>query len=103
MSPGWRCKYFHTQKKGGGVARLKEHLAEHGTNGVHCLAVPIEVQDYFHRELDRTKERRRGRVEVRPRREEATRPTMSCNYLTGDDEEDYELEHAMAASRQKAE
>jgi hypothetical protein len=51
--PGWRCKHMH--KGGGGVTRFKQHLAEKGTQVLHCRNVPPNVRDYFQCEIERTK------------------------------------------------
>jgi len=37
---GWKCKYCHEQRNGGGATRLKEHLAQRGKDAKDCPSVP---------------------------------------------------------------
>jgi hypothetical protein len=63
------------QKSGGGSTRLKQHLAARGSSVLHCGRVPPPVQEYFQRDIERTKkatsERARQGV-ARLRLEDAT-------------------------------
>src|SRR6266508_1324329 len=70
--PGFWCKYYHKEKKGGGATRFKEHLAGRGRQVVHCDHVPVEVRDYFRRELDRIQGRKNSIAEEKYRKEHAT-------------------------------
>src|SRR6266508_2261333 len=93
--PGFRCKYCLKEKKGGGATRFKEHLAGRGRAVVHCDHVPVEVRDYFRRELDRIQGRKKAIAEEKYRKEQAA----SHIDLTSDDE----LAEAIALSKAEAE
>src|SRR6266498_2658660 len=67
--PGFRCKYCLREKKGGGATRFKEHLAGRGRQVVHCDHVPIDVRDFFRRDLDRIQGRKKEIAEERSRKE----------------------------------
>ena len=93
--PGFWCKYCRKEKKGGGATRFKEHLAGRGRQVVHCDHVPVEVCDYFRRELDRIQGRKKAIAEEKYRKEQAA----SHIDLTSDDE----LAEAIALSKAEAE
>ena len=40
---GWKCKYCHEQRNGGGATRLKEHLAQRGKDEKDYPSVPHEL------------------------------------------------------------
>jgi hypothetical protein len=42
-------------KAGGGATRFKQHLAARGSSVIHCKFVPLEVQQYFQRDLERAR------------------------------------------------
>ncbi|TVU06934.1 hypothetical protein EJB05_46970, partial [Eragrostis curvula] len=94
---GFVCKYCKLERKGGGVTRLKQHLAGRGNNVVHCTLCPNKVRDYFRRELDRTKERSKHRAREKMRIEEVCREE---NVSQDEDDDDDELQAAMHTSRQ---
>nr|XP_015645954.1 uncharacterized protein LOC107281601 [Oryza sativa Japonica Group] len=98
IPPGWRCKYCHTKRGGGGATRLKQHLAARGKGVTYCNSVPPDVREFFCRELDRIKDAGDQRKSDSGRRVEAAR----VNYydLTGDADEEEQMEAAIAASRQ---
>lgn len=98
FAPGWRCKYCHQRKKGGGATRLKMHLGHKGKGVTYCNSVPPDVREFFCRELDRIKDAGDQRKSDSGRRVEAAR----VNYydLTGDADEEEQMEAAIAASRQ---
>ena len=98
LYPGWRCKYCHTAKSGGGATRLKHHLAGRGSDVVHCQHVPHEVRDYFRRELDRTKKAGHDRARKKLQREEAAAAT---DYVYDSHEEEH-IRQAMGQSRAEA-
>ncbi len=100
MAPGWRCKYCHQRKGGGGATRLKIHLAGKEKGVTYCNSVPPDVREFFRRELDRIKDAGDTRQSERARRVEAA----GVNYcdLTGDADEEEQMEAAMEASRQEA-
>src|SRR6266540_3470346 len=93
--PGFWCKYYRKEKKGGRATRFKEHLAGRGREVVHCDHVPVEVRDYFRRELDRIQGRKKAIAEEKYRKEHA-----ACHIdLTSDDE----LAETIALSKAEAE
>lgn len=94
---GWMCKYCKTGKSGGGATRLKEHLACRGGEVVHCSAVPPDVRDYFRADIDRTREKRKSRVQERLRREE-----IAAEGNVGD-EDDALLQRVLQMSRNEEE
>jgi hypothetical protein len=102
LAPGFRCNYCNKSKRGGGATRLKEHLAGRGSNVVHCDRVPPDVRDYFRRELDRAKDKRKGKADERLRRQESARVQVD---LTSDNEdtEEEQVQRAMAQSRDEEE
>jgi hypothetical protein len=61
VGAGFICNYYGCIKRGGGATRFKQHLATHGSKVKHCGSVPLDFQDYFHRNLDRTAQNRRAR------------------------------------------
>jgi hypothetical protein len=71
LYPGWRCKYCNTTKGGGGATRLKQHLANRGSEVIHCRHVPPDVREYFQRDLDRAKNATNAWARERLLREEA--------------------------------
>ncbi|TVU26043.1 hypothetical protein EJB05_28571, partial [Eragrostis curvula] len=93
---GFRCKYCHGSKKGGGATRFKQHLASRGNDVVHCTFVPKDVRDYYRRELDRTKAKATNRMKEKLRLEDIA---MEGNVSGDDDEDDVELNAAIHMSR----
>src|SRR6266542_1001175 len=93
--PGFRCKYCLREKKGGGATRFKEHLAGHGRQVVHCDHVPIDVRDFFQRDLDRIQGRKKEIAEERSRKEHAA---SHIDVSSGD-----EMAEAIAISKAEAE
>jgi hypothetical protein len=66
----------------------------------HCFSVPPDMQDYFHRDLDRTAENRRARQRQSLLREEvATEWNVVHNIDSANDEE---LQRAIHLSREEA-
>jgi hypothetical protein len=53
---GFKCKYYVTEFRGGGVTRLKEHLAEKSGNVARCTKCPPNIHNYFLREMQRVRE-----------------------------------------------
>jgi hypothetical protein len=56
---GFKCKYCVKEFHGGGVTRLKEHLAEKSGNVTRCTKCPSNIRNYFLRELQRIQSERR--------------------------------------------
>ena len=71
LALGFTCNYCQKKKKGGGATRLKEHLTECRSNVISCDRVSPDMSDYFKRELDRTREKRKEKSEERLWRQEA--------------------------------
>jgi hypothetical protein len=55
----FKCKYCVKEFHGGGVTRLKEHLAEKSGNVTRCTKCPSDIRNYFLRELQRIQSERR--------------------------------------------
>ncbi|CAM0146800.1 unnamed protein product [Urochloa decumbens] len=100
LYPGWRCKYCHTQKGGGGTTRLKQHLTARGTEVVHCRHVPPDIRDFFRRELDRAKKATADRAREKLRREKVA---AEGNYPVQEEDEEEQIRRAMELSRAEAE
>lgn len=49
----WKCKYCNQVFKGGGVSRLKMHIAGFAGDIVSCLAVPQEIRETIKAELEK--------------------------------------------------
>ncbi|XP_078163023.1 myb domain protein 4r1 isoform X2 [Carex rostrata] len=49
----WKCKYCNQVFKGGGVSRLKMHIAGFSGDIVSCLAVPQEIRESIKVELEK--------------------------------------------------
>ena len=100
LYPGWRCNYCRTQKGGGGATRLKQHLAGRGAEVVHCRNVPLDVRDFFQRDIDRAKKATADRARERLRREKSA---AEENYPGDEKDEEAQLQHDMDLSREEAE
>lgn len=87
---GFRCKYCHQQKSGGGATRLKIHLAGKGKGTTYCNSVPPDVRDLFKRELDRIKAAGARRKSEKSTRVEAAR--VIYHDLIGDANEEEQME-----------
>jgi hypothetical protein len=79
----------------GGATRLKEHLVEKGENISRCSKCPLDIQNYFLRELKRIQERKKVIKEERFHRVQNTMPLS--------DDEDEELQKAVKVLRREAE
>jgi hypothetical protein len=84
LFPGFKCKYYLKEIRGGGATRLKEHLAEKGGNISRCSKCPLDIQNYFLRELQRVRERKKAINEEMFHRVQSTMPLS--------DDEDDELQ-----------
>ena len=96
----WRCKYCNTQKAGGGATRLKQHLAHRGAEVVHCRNVPLDVREYFQRDIEKAR-----KATVEPARERLRREKAAAEGNNPGEEEDEEtqLQRALDLSRAEAE
>ena len=99
---GFRCNYCNKEKKGDGAIRLKEYLAGRGSNVIHCDMVPPNVRDYFRHELDRARDKRKGKGEERFRRQESNRVQVDLTRDNEDTEEE-QVQLVMAQSRDEEE
>jgi hypothetical protein len=86
--------------RGGGATWFKQHLAARGSNVKHCGSVPPDVQDYFHRGLDRTAKNRRARQRQSLLREEVATQGNVVHNIDSDNNE--ELQRAIHISREEA-
>ena len=83
--PEWRCNYYRAQKGGGGAARLKQHLAGRGAEVVHCRNVPLDVREFFQRDIERAKKATTDRARERLRRQKAA---VEGNYPGEEEDEE---------------
>jgi hypothetical protein len=60
LFPGFKCKYCVKEFHGDGAKRLKGHLAEKSGNVVWCTKCPSDIRNYFLRELQRIRERKKA-------------------------------------------
>jgi hypothetical protein len=74
---------------------LKEHLARKGGNISRCNKCPPDIRNYFLRELQRIRERKKAKKEERFHRVQSMLPLS--------DDEDEELQEAVEVSRHEAE
>jgi hypothetical protein len=51
LFPRFKCKYCVKEFRGGGATRLKEHLAGKSENVARCTKCPLNIWEYFLREL----------------------------------------------------
>ena len=79
---------------------MKQHLAWHGAEVVHCRNVPPDVRDFFQREIDRAKKATADRAQKRLRREKAA---AEANYPGDEEDEEAQVQRAMDLSRAEAE
>jgi hypothetical protein len=56
---GFKCKYCVKEFRGGGATRLKEYLEEKSGNVARCTKCPRDIWEYFLRELQRVRERKK--------------------------------------------
>ena len=56
---GWKCRYCNLTKSGGGVTRLKEHLAGKHGDVIPCGGVPAEVRRLVLASFEETKARKK--------------------------------------------
>jgi hypothetical protein len=92
---GFKCKYCVKEFRGGGATRLKEYLAGKSENVVRCTKCPSDIQNYFLRELQRVRERKKAINDEMVHRVQSTIPEP--------DDEDEELQDVLEVSRHKAE
>jgi hypothetical protein len=97
---GYKCNYCGCTNRGGGATWFKQHLAARGSNVKHCGSVPPDVQDYFHRGLDRTAKNRRARQRQSLLREEVATQGNVVHNIDSDNNE--ELQRAIHISREEA-
>jgi hypothetical protein len=60
LFPGFKCKYCVKEFHGDGAKRLKGHLAEKSGNVAWCTKCPSDIRNYFLRELQRIRERKKA-------------------------------------------
>jgi hypothetical protein len=58
IDSGFRCKYCHEEKIGGGATRFNKHLPHSGKDVKNCPSISPEVKKLFAGELDKTKEKK---------------------------------------------
>jgi hypothetical protein len=92
---GFKCMYCLKEFRGGGTTRLKEHFAGKDGNISRCNKCPPDIRNYFLREPQRIRERKKAKKEERFHRVQNTMPLS--------DDEDEELQEAVEVSRHEAE
>jgi hypothetical protein len=95
LFPGFKCKYYMKEFSGGGVTRLKEHLAEENENIARCTKCPPDIQNYLLRELQRVWERKKDINDERFHRVQST--------ILKPDDEGEELQEVLEVLRCEAE
>jgi hypothetical protein len=95
LFPGFKCKYCAKEFCSGGATRLKEHLAEKSENVTRCTKCPPDICDYFLRELQRARERKKVINDERLHQVQST--------ISEPDDEDEELQEVLELSRREAE
>jgi hypothetical protein len=95
LFPGFKCRYCLKEFRGGGATRFKEHLAGKSGNIFLCTKCPPDIRNYFVRELQRIRERKKVINEERLHQVQSTIPIP--------DDEDEELQEAVEVSRREAE
>ncbi|PWA61298.1 hAT transposon superfamily [Artemisia annua] len=82
-----KCIYCSKMFKGGGIHRIKEHLAGHKGNGTTCLHVHPDVRLLMHHSLNG-----HGIVKNRKKKQKLANETDSfdLNYINGNDNNDNE-------------
>jgi hypothetical protein len=95
LFPRFKCKYCVKEFRGGGATRLKEHLTGKSGNVVQCTKCPPDIRNYFLRELQRVRERKKAINDERLHRVQSTIPEP--------DDEDEELQEVLEVSRREAE
>jgi hypothetical protein len=73
--------------RGGGATRLKEHLVGKGENISRCNKCPSDIQNYFLRELQMIRERKKAKKKERFHRVQSMMPLSN--------DEDEELQEAV--------
>ena len=99
LYPGFKCKYCLKTWKGGGATRLKEHLAGRSGNVASCTHAPPDVREYFGRELQSLRQKKKAITEERLRMVESATPHIDL----GDDDEEEVVQRVMERSRKEAE
>lgn len=72
-----KCLYCHKLFKGGGIHRIKEHLAGHKGNASTCHSVPPEVQNIMQESLD-------GVMMKKRKRQKLDEEMTNVNAMTGE-------------------
>jgi hypothetical protein len=83
LFPGFKCMYCLKEFRVGGATRLKEHLVGKCGNISRCNKCPLDIRNYFLRELQRIRERKKAKKEERFHLVQSTMPLF--------DDEDEEL------------
>jgi hypothetical protein len=92
---GFKCKYCVKEFRGGGATRLKEPLVGKSWNVARCTKCRPDIRNYFLRELQRDRERKKAINVKRLHRVQSTIPEP--------DDEDEELQEVLEVSRCEAE
>jgi hypothetical protein len=95
LFPRFKCKYCVKEFRGDGATRLKEHLAEKSGNVAGCTKCPPDIRDYFLRELQRVRERKKTINDEMLHRVQNTIPEP--------DDEDEELQEVLELLRRETE
>jgi hypothetical protein len=99
MGAGFTCNCYRCTKRGGGATQFKQYLAARGSNMKHCGSVPLNVQEYFHRDLDRIAQNRRARQRESLLREEVAAEGYVVHNIESDNDD--ELQRAIQLSREE--
>jgi hypothetical protein len=91
-----KCKYCHEGKNGGSATCFMEHLAHQKKDAMNYPFVPLEIKKFFAGELDKTKEKKRQRIQQMQCANEEVRTHYAEEQ---DDDYDAELQSALHQSR----
>jgi len=100
LYPGFKCNYCLKSWRGAGCTRLKEHLAGRSGNVAPCSRTPPDVREYFRRELQRIRDRKKTIDENRRNKVQSATPYID---LVDNENEDEVLQRVMEQSRQEEE
>jgi hypothetical protein len=95
LFPGFKYKYCVKKFCEGGATKLKVHLAGQSGNVAWCTKCPPNIYNYFLRELQRVRERKKAINDERLHRVQSTIPEP--------DDEDEELQEVLQVLRHEAE
>jgi hypothetical protein len=95
LFPGFKCRYCVKKFHGGGATWLKEHLVGKSGNVSQCTKCSPDIWNYFLRELQRVRERKKAINDERLHRVQST--------ISEPDDKDEKLHEVLEVLRHEAE